>query len=182
MRRVGDATTALQEPKTMNTTGVVLMTSPDPQQEVRPEPTIEALARVSRRGLYVVLFMIVALGGTAIAMAVEPESMFARWPGVMPWLIPMFTIFAVVTFRVRGGRGWNPASPEVKAVLEDEFRQANLARAQRATLIVVLAAQIPLALLFASLPESRSVMALAVSTITLGMATLITLFLIFDRP
>jgi FtsH-binding integral membrane protein len=167
----------------MNTTGVALMTSPDPQSNARPEPTIEALARFSRRSLFAVLVMILVLGATAIAMAVAPESMFARWPGVMPWLIPMFTIFAAVVLRTSGGgRLWNPASREVKAVLEDEFRQANLARAQRATLIVVLAAQIPLALLFTSLPASQALMALAISTITLGMATLITLFLLFDRP
>ena len=66
-------------------------------------------------------------------------------------------------------------------IRQDEFRRVNLSRAQRAALIGVLILQIPLGLLFSHLPAMRAVIAMGVTTITLGMATVITLFLFFDR-
>jgi len=53
--------------------------------------------------------------------------------------------------------------------------------AMRVAFIVVLIAQIPIGLLVAHLPSLRAVMAMAISTLTLGMATLIALFLFFSR-
>ena len=57
-------------------------------------------------------------------------------------------------------------------------------RASRVALIVVLMAQYPLVLLFEfvmQLPPPRGAFAMAASTITLGLATLMALFLFFDR-
>ena len=69
----------------------------------------------------------------------------------------------------------------MKAVLSDEWRQASLTRALRITFVVVLLAQVPQAFLFLGLTPLRAVMAMAVMTITVALATLITLFLVFDR-
>jgi hypothetical protein len=79
------------------------------------------------------------------------------------------------------GRTWDPKGLEMKKIQQDEFRQMNLSRAQRASLITVLVLQIPLGLLFAHLPGMRAVMAMGAATITLAMALLIALFLFFDR-
>jgi hypothetical protein len=91
---------------------------------------------------------------------------------------------SLVRYSRRSGRRWDPPSPEAKAILNDELRQTSLNRASRAALIVVLIAQLPLGLVFgmlAQLPAARTAMAMAEATITLGMATLISLFLFFDR-
>ncbi len=100
----------------------------------------------------------------------------------MPWLLPVLIVITGVAGRLlMRGRAWDPNSPEVKKIQQYEFRRKNLSRAQRAALIVVLVLQIPLGLLFVHLPAMRAVMAMGITTITLAMATLITLFLFFDR-
>jgi hypothetical protein len=81
-------------------------------------------------------------------------------------------------------RRWAPDAPEVKAAMQDEWRRTNMDRASRTALIVVLIAQWPLGIVFgflAQLPPPRAALAMAAATITLGLATLITLFLFFNR-
>ena len=144
----------------------------------------ELFLRVSRRGLLAVLITILILGGSMLGMALWPSSVLASWPSRLPWLLPMVMIFAMIGLHapLRGrGRRWDPRSPEVKAIMEDEFRRTNMARAQRAAFMVVLIAQVPLALLLMHLPAMQAVLAMAVATITLGMVILIALFLFFDR-
>lgn len=145
-----------------------------------PNPT-EQLARFSRRGMYVMLVLVLALGAGTLATTLSPDGLGARLASRAYLLIPIVIILAVggLQFTLRGRR-WDPRSPEARAILDDELRQTSLARASRAALATVLIAQIPLGLLFMQLP-ARAVWAMAVSTITLGMATLIALFLYFDR-
>jgi hypothetical protein len=164
----------------MNMTGVH-MTLPE-SQKVESSNDMDLLLRSSRRALVVVLFAILLLGATVVGMAFWPSSLLAEWPGRMPWLFPILMVFAVMALRASlGGRRWDSHSPEVRVMLHDEFRRANLSRAQRAALIAVLIAQAPLGLLFVHLPARQAVMGMAGTTITLGMAILITLFLFFDR-
>ena len=67
------------------------------------------------------------------------------------------------------------------AIFGDEWRRANVARATRASLIIVLILQFPIAVLLRSLPTMRAVMAMAASTVTLGAALFVALFLFLDR-
>lgn len=140
------------------------------------------LLRASRRAMFIVLLMIIALGGTVLGRAVWPDSVLATWPVRAPWLLPVLVVIAVGVGRLlTGGRPWDPNSPEVKQIQRDEFRRMNLSRAQRAALIVVLVFQIPLGLLFAHLPAMRAVMAMGTTTIMLGLIVFIALFLFFDK-
>jgi hypothetical protein len=139
----------------------------------------EAVSRIARRNLYIVLFMVLVLGGTLLSGVLWPESAFSQWPSRAPWLIPMGIIFLAGATGV--GVRWRPDSPDVQAVLTDEWRQQNLSRAIRIAFVLVLAAQVPQALLFSDLPPLRAAMGMAVMTITVALATLITLFLLFDR-
>lgn len=145
----------------------------------------EAFLRFSRRGLFVILLTFLVLGATALAIAVWPNSALAMWPHFTPWLFPVLMTIAFIALRAPlKGRWWKPGSPDVEAILQDEFRQANLARAQHGAFITVLVAQVPLGLLLANLPDlaaRRALVAMVGTTIALGMATLTGLFLIFDR-
>ena len=157
------------------------MSGPASKLDREAQP-VEALARMSRRALLLILAAIVILGGTAIAMAVAPASLLARWPAVAPWLIPAATFIAYITFRVRGGgRRSDPGADRQGASLAFPLRQQRLARAQRAALIATVSAQIPLALLMKNLPAQNSVMGMATATMTIGMAALVAGFLVFDR-
>jgi uncharacterized membrane protein len=83
--------------------------------------------------------------------------------------------------RTLGDDRWDPRTAEVRAILEDEWRQRNMNRARRVAFAVVLVVQLPLGLLLAALPPLQAVMAMAAVTITVGLATLLALFLYFDR-
>jgi hypothetical protein len=140
----------------------------------------DLLLRLARRNLYVVLFMIVLFGATLLSSVIAPTAPLSTWSSRAPWLIPVAIVFFVVV-SASGARRWKADSPEVKIILNDEFRRASLNRALRVAFTVALIAQVPQALLFSSLPPFRAVMGMAAATITLAMATLITFFLLFDR-
>lgn len=141
---------------------------------------IERVLAASRRGLMIVLAMVLIAAATLLAHALRPESLLANWPARAPWMVPV----AIVVLAAAMGTSQRKMrdSGELQTVLEDEFRQANLARAQRLALVTVIAAQVPLSLLALSdLGTAAAVSVMAVTTVTAGMVTLIVSFLYFDR-
>jgi hypothetical protein len=149
------------------------------------EDSLEILERFSRRSMVTLFFVVAVLGGTALAVIISPEGAVGRSAARGAWLVPMAIVIAVaVTQSSLKGRRWNPASPEVAAIMQDEWRRTTLDRAFRFSLIAVLAAQWPLGLLigiFGGLPALRTAMAMAAASMTLGLMTLIALFLFFGR-
>jgi drug/metabolite transporter (DMT)-like permease len=107
----------------------------------------------------------------------EPTGQGVNDGWIRPTMVALFVILNAPLQR----RQLRPDSPEVRAMLEDEFRHANLARAQRLALIVVLVAQVPLAILVSGLATEPAVTVMAVASVTLAMTTLIASFLFFDR-
>jgi fatty acid desaturase len=81
---------------------------------------------------------------------------------------------------LRGDR-WDPRSVEARTLLDDEWRRQAMTRALRGAFGVVLAAQAPLALWLGGRPAPGNAVAMAIVTMTLGLATLCALFLAFDR-
>lgn len=149
------------------------------------EGSVDVLQRFSRRSMVALLFVVAALGGTGLALILSPEGAVGRSAARAAWLLPVAIVIvaAVVQGSLRGRR-WKPDSPEVRVILEDELRRASMDRASRIALIVLVAAQWPLGLLIgfvSGLPGHRTAMAMAAASITLGLLTLITLFLYFDR-
>jgi hypothetical protein len=145
-------------------------------------PRAERYLRYSHRGMVVILVLVIAVGAAFLAVALNPDGAVAR---LMPRLalsapIAIALIAGALQWTLRGDR-WDPAAPEARAVLDDEWRKVNLARAARWALGVVLSAQVPLALWLGGLPGPRGVLAQAVATMTLGMAALLGLFLFFQR-
>ena len=143
------------------------------------ESRSERYLRFSRRSMTVLMLLVLAIGATAVALAVHPAS--PAWPRAMVPLWIIAVAIAVGLQRTLGGDRWDPRSPEARAIADDEFRRDNLNRARRVALVVVLSAQLPLGLLFAALPPQRSTLAMAASTITIGLTTLLAFFLYLDR-
>ena len=137
----------------------------------------EYALKAARRSLFIVLLMILVMGATLLSSVFLPDALLSRWPATAPWLIP---VGGAILFAATG-RQLRPNSPAMRAVLGDEWRRANLGRALRGAFIVVLIAQVPQAFPFLTLPTLRAVLGMAVLTITLGMTTVISLFLLFDR-
>lgn len=143
------------------------------------ETRSEKYLRFSRRSMVVTLLIVLAVGGVCVVMAIRPFA--PVWSRATPalWIVAVVLIAGLQ--RTLGGDRWNPRAPEARAIVEDEWRRANMDRARRVAFATVLGAQVPLGLVLASLPSLQAVMAMAAATITLGLATLIALFLYFDR-
>lgn len=146
------------------------------------EARSERYVRFSQRSLLLVLVLVLALGALGLAAALRPE-LGARWMVQAGWMLPIAIVIAVGALQrttLRGAR-WRPDAPEAQAVLRDEWRRASMDRALRVAFVVVLVAQVPLAVLLAPLPSLRAVLAMAVATSVLGLAAFLALFLFFGR-
>jgi sulfite exporter TauE/SafE len=145
----------------------------------------EQLVRFSRRSMAAVLVIVAGTGAMALAMTLWPEGPASRFMETAGWVYPIAIVLLGAALRATlRGKSWDPRSPDAKAVLNDELRQDSLNRSSRAALIAVLVAEVPLALLFGTLAQAsatRTALAMAEATITLGMATFIALFLFLDR-
>jgi predicted anti-sigma-YlaC factor YlaD len=139
----------------------------------------EKFLRYSRRGMAGLLGLVLALGGLSIAMALQPGA--ELWPSVFRMLPIVIAAFAAALVGTLRGDRWDPRAPEAQAIVQDEWRRANMDRARRLAFALVLVVQVPLALLFSGLPVMQALMAMAVATMTVGMSLLLALFLYFDR-
>jgi hypothetical protein len=142
----------------------------------------ERYLRFSRRGMVVILVSSMITGGSLLVLALDPDGALGSLMPRISALIPMaIAIVAGMLVATLGGHKWDPEAPEARAILEDEWRRANMNRAIRVAFVVVLAAQVPLGFWLASVPSPRGILALATTTMTLGLAVLAGLFLYFDR-
>lgn len=142
----------------------------------------ERYLRYSHRNLVALLFLTILVGALFLYMAVGDASP-SRWlvrSGALLGVVAAIGLGALQRMTLRGDR-WNPNVPEVQAVMQDEWRKTSMDRAMRVAFVVVLVAQIPIGLLVAGLPSLRAVMAMAVTTLTLGLATLVALYLFLSR-
>lgn len=142
----------------------------------------EKYLRYSHRSMVVVLALMVTIGSVSLAMALQPDGVVARWMPRLSAIVPIAIVLVAgaLAATLRGDR-WDPNAPEARAIVQDEWRRLNMARAMRGAFVVVVAAQVPLALWLGTLPSPRAAMAIAITTMTLGVATLSALFLIFER-
>jgi hypothetical protein len=140
-------------------------------------------AEQNRRGLLLVLAVVLLGAATLIAHAIRPGSLLSDWPSKTPWIPIAIVLFVTIYATTQRGRLSAAETKDVmERVMEDEFRQKNLSRAQRCALVAVLLAQIPLlALSLSVLTTAAAVSVMAVATVTIGITTLIVAFLIFDR-
>ena len=148
----------------------------------RPDLLSERFHGFSRRSMFATLVVVIVLGSTGLGLILStPGAVKGHLVG---WLIPVaIAILVAVTTSILSRR-WASDSPEVRMIEQDEWRRTNMASAMRGALIVVLSAQWPLGLALGSitrLAPFRAAMAMATSTIALGLVTLIGLFLYFDR-
>jgi hypothetical protein len=149
----------------------------------RTDDRSELFLRFSRRSMIALLGIVVLLGASALSLMLSPSHAFFRVASQASLAAVAAVIMLAVPISI-WRRRWSDASPDVEVVLQDEWRRTNMERATRAALIVILTVQYPLVLVFGflmQLPAPRGAFAMAAATVTLGLATFMTLFLIFDR-
>lgn len=134
----------------------------------------ETLISLSRRQLWFALGAVLVLGMAGAGLLAFPRSeAVARLFG----LLPVAIVIAVAGLRMRGA----PGSAEVRALVEDELRQASQHRASRNGFLAVLAAQALLAPGLAWLATPSPLALMAVLTIVTGVSVFLGSLLYYDR-
>jgi hypothetical protein len=149
------------------------------------EPDIdrsELFLRFYRRKMMAWLGVLAVVGAIGLALMLTPTGPVWRSLSRVS-LIPLALAIIVLVQMSLRSRRFAPDSREVRLALQDEWWRTNMDRASRKALIVVMLAQWPLSLVlgFAGVPAPRGAMAMATTTITLGLVTQIGLFLFYDR-
>jgi hypothetical protein len=140
-----------------------------------PTP-IDAAVRMSHRHLLTGLLLVTVLG---VAALLSFGSGGAGRAGKILWtLLPVMIVLGAASLH-RMNKGGDARA--LKAVRDDELRQASLSRAWRNGFLAVLAVQPLLALGLAWSGTAYGVAPMAAATVTIGTATVLATLLWYDR-
>lgn len=142
----------------------------------------DRLAKLSHRGLWIALSLILVLGAYAVIINAFPDSQAAAMADRLAMLLPLAIIIALGAMQSSlKGLSIDPRSKPMQAVLNDELRQHSLNRAYRNALVAVLLAQPVLALLVTVAALRHPAVLMASLTGLAGVATLLGSLLAYDR-
>jgi hypothetical protein len=144
----------------------------------------EQFLRFSRTSLIVTLVVVLLLAGAALSLMLLPQGAGRVRVEMLGWWLTPVAIAGLLAVGISlRRRKWHAEAPEVRAVLNDEWRRVSLDLAIRWTLVAVLIAQFPFAwfLHLAFDMPLNVVMAMGTLTILFGLTVLITRFLYLDR-
>lgn len=136
----------------------------------------------NRRKLTLLLAIVLVVGAIGLALMLTPAG--PAWRSVArASVVPVVVVIAVLVQLAIRSRRWAPKSPEVEVAMQDEWQRTNMNRASRTAFVVLLVAQWPLGITlgFLDVPAPRGAMAMAMATVTLGLATQLAAFLFLDR-
>jgi lysylphosphatidylglycerol synthetase-like protein (DUF2156 family) len=142
----------------------------------------DRLVRHERRGLWLCLLVIVLLGVVALLAGMSSDPAKMRYAERLMTLIPLVIIFGAIWVN-RLQQGAKPAElkEQQRAMLNDELRLVASQHAFRAGFLSMLGAQALFCLLSFVVTLSWSAGLLAATTVTLGTAVFIGVFLFYDR-
>jgi hypothetical protein len=149
---------------------------------IAPSTESDVLVTYSRRGLWVALTLLLALGAYALLINVSPNGEAAALANRLFGMFPIAIVICLAAMRsALKGVSSDPRSGAMKAMLNDELRQQSLRLSYRNGLAAVLLAQPLLALLLAWTPLAYPVALMASATTLLGVATVLASLLVYDR-
>ncbi len=147
------------------------------------ESPSERYLRYHRQKLIALLVVSLVVGVVGLALVLTPTGPNWRSTADFSLVVMALVILVLVQFAIRGRR-WNPAAPEVQAARRDEWVAANVDRANRGALALVLLAQFPLAVplgYMTDLAPPRGPIVMAMATVLIALVARIGLFLWYDR-
>lgn len=141
----------------------------------------EELARGARRTLWLVLLLVLLLGAWAVAGVGLAGAGAAAFATRMPIVLPVIIIFAVVALKPKKGVNMDPAGPAMKAMLNDELREAGLNLACRNGFLSVLMVQPVLAFAPTWVAVTHPAALMACLTVVTGVVVALATMLYYDR-
>ena len=146
-----------------------------------PERT-ELVLRYGRRSLALCLAWLAMLGTCLALQVFDAEGPFTAMGNNLLKFLPIGLPIAVGALQASlKGKGFAKNDPDVRAVLEDEFRRANLNRAFRCAFFTVFVLQVPLGFAVWNHPTHVALYFMGGFTVLLGVMALMAFFLFFDR-
>jgi hypothetical protein len=147
-------------------------------KEFHVHTNTELMVKFSRRGLWLALALLLALGAYAVIVNFYPDSGAALLANRMALLLPLAIVIAVAGARSSlKSMGGEAQARAAKAVQGDELRQHSLRLAYRNGLLAVLGAQPVLALLL----DEKPVLLMAAATAMTGVLAVLVSLLAYDR-
>jgi hypothetical protein len=143
---------------------------------------LEHLVHVSRRSLWAALGLILLCGGPGLVLLVLPDTQAARMAKTLMMILPLLIVFAGAGLRMTAkGASMNPSNPGLKAIRNDELRQASLHCAYRNGFFALLMAQPLLAVLLTAMPGAYPVAVMAGAGSLAGAVVFLATLLYYDR-
>lgn len=142
----------------------------------------DQLVRYSRRSLWTALTFFLLIGAGSTATIGFPGSQAAIVASKFSLLFPVLIVLAVVALRssAKGART-DPSGPAMKALLNDELRQASMHRAYRNAFIAMLAVQPLLAVAPSWIAVANPLALMACLAILTGVVMMVASLLYYDR-
>lgn len=141
----------------------------------------EELTRYARRNLWLVLLLVLLLGVWAVASVGLAGADAAAFAARMAIVLPVFIVIAAVALKPKKGVNTDPAGPAMKAMLNDELREASLNRACRNGFLSVLMVQPLLAFAPTWVAITHPAALMACLTVVTGVVVALATMLYYDR-
>jgi hypothetical protein len=142
----------------------------------------DQLLRYSRRSLWTVLVFFLLIGAGATAAIGFPGSQAAVFASKFSLMFPILIVIALAALKssAKGART-DPSGPAMKALLNDELRQASMHRAYRNAFFAMLAVQPLLAVAPSWIAFANPSALMACLTVLAGVVTMVASLLYYDR-
>ena len=142
----------------------------------------DRVVKFSRRGLWFTLALLLALGVSAVAVNVFPDSAASALITPLMKLLPIAIVIAIgFVYSPLSAPRISTQGKAMKDALNDELRQRALNRAYRNSLVAVLVSQPALAVLLTLQPLSNAVVLMGGATGLIGVGTVLCSMLWYDR-
>jgi bacteriorhodopsin len=143
---------------------------------------LEHLVHVSRRSLWVALGIILLCGLAGLVLLALPDTSVARMAKNLMMMLPLVIVIALAGLRLTAkGVSMNPANPGLKAIRNDELRQASLHKSYRNGFFTLMLSQPLLATLLTLMPGAHPVAVMADAGSLAGAAAFLGSLLYYDR-
>ncbi len=140
----------------------------------------EKCIKYCRRSIQLALVLMLILSSVAIIQLVG-LSVGSVTKSLMT-LLPIYIVISIIWLTsLRKKIGVSSSAAILRIVMEDELRAQSLNRAFRSAFLVVLIAQLPIALLFSVNTLASAAIIQSIVTAVLSVASFLTFFLIYDR-
>jgi hypothetical protein len=143
---------------------------------------LEHLLQVSRRSLWLALGFIALFGAVGLVLLALPDTKAGRIAASLMSLLPLMMVLALGGLRMRArGVSMAPSNPELRAIRNDELRQASLHKAYRNGFFALLLAQPLLVVLLTVIPGAYPIPMMAGAGSAIGAVVFLASLLYYDR-